>query len=644
MNRLVIIALLLNTTWFTLPDSVASVQMNTHNDTLNIGEVIVRGRPFFNTAGFNKLKVDSLLLQENINLSVSDILKNGLPAFIKSYGPGGIATISMRGAGASHTVVTWNGMSLNSPMLGQADLILIPALAADEIIIHNGGSSVSVAHGGLGGVVSLGTKPAWNKPPSQTVSMSAGSYGRASASYTGRYGSGNWRFVSRLNNNYAKNNFMFINPYLTGETTKERRDNASFLQQAFIQEAWLKNSKAVTGMKLWMQRNKRQIPVPANVSPESHDEQLDSKRIMAIISYDRYFQNRNSFSSYAGIQSESNLYIDRKTSIYSPASHRTVTIANTFFGENNSGLRTRTSLVSDFGVFSNNGYGEDARKKKRIISSLNFSADYRLNDRFSININGTAALVDSDWIPPDLSAGFEYSPFSSDALIIKSNMALKSRVPSLNDLYWVPGGNMNLKPERGANSEISVDLSTKLTEAVSVQFHNSLYLNQISDMIVWLPQSSGIWSPANRNITMAGGTESELSLKWESAKHSAALQLSHTFTRSTEKGSRKQLEYIPEQTCFAVLRLKRGIMNAGSSINYTGRRYITAGNSEYLPSYSDTEIWAGVSASSGNKQYEVKLKMENVFNISYQTMAYHPMPMRSVLVSIVINTGKELTR
>jgi len=37
------------------------------------------------------------------------------------------------GASASHTMVTWNGININSPMLGQLDFSLIPASFLDEV-------------------------------------------------------------------------------------------------------------------------------------------------------------------------------------------------------------------------------------------------------------------------------------------------------------------------------------------------------------------------------------------------------------------------------------------------------------------------------------------------------------------------------
>ena len=64
-------------------------------------------------------KLDTLVLQSKSTSSLSDLLIQHSPVFIKTYGPGGVSTASFRGTTASHTLVLWNGFQLNAPTLGQ---------------------------------------------------------------------------------------------------------------------------------------------------------------------------------------------------------------------------------------------------------------------------------------------------------------------------------------------------------------------------------------------------------------------------------------------------------------------------------------------------------------------------------------------
>ena len=58
--------------------------------------------------------------------SLGDLLSDETGAFVKSYGSGGIATISLRGSSAGQSTITWNGVPVLNPMLGLQDLSLIP--------------------------------------------------------------------------------------------------------------------------------------------------------------------------------------------------------------------------------------------------------------------------------------------------------------------------------------------------------------------------------------------------------------------------------------------------------------------------------------------------------------------------------------
>jgi outer membrane cobalamin receptor len=82
------------------------------------------------------------------------------------------------------------------------------------------------------------------------------------------------------------------------------------------------------------------------------------------------------------------------------------------------------------------------------------------------------------------------------------------------------------------------------------------------------------------------------------------------------------------------LRYSRGMSTTGFSVRYTGRRYITADNNQYLPSNTVAEIWVGINVATRLGDYNAFLAVENVFNLNYQTIAYHPMPPRAIKLTL----------
>ena len=123
-----------------------------------IREVNVTARRPMKEIGIQKTQLDTTILHENIALSMADILTFNTSIFVKQYGRATLSTVAFRGTSPSHTQVTWNGMRINSPMLGMTDFSMIPSYFIDDASLLHGTSSVNEAGGGLGGAVKLSTR------------------------------------------------------------------------------------------------------------------------------------------------------------------------------------------------------------------------------------------------------------------------------------------------------------------------------------------------------------------------------------------------------------------------------------------------------------------------------------------------------
>lgn len=114
-----------------------------------IREVPVWGQRPMKSIGVQETKFDSVVLKENIALSIADVLTFNSSIFVKQYGRATLSTVSFRGTGPSHTQVTWNGMRINNPMAGHDRLSMIPSYFIDDASLLHGASSVNEAGGGL---------------------------------------------------------------------------------------------------------------------------------------------------------------------------------------------------------------------------------------------------------------------------------------------------------------------------------------------------------------------------------------------------------------------------------------------------------------------------------------------------------------
>ena len=57
-------------------------------------------------------------LERYQSANLGELLDQEGGVFIKSYGIGSLATSSLQGGSAGHTALNWNGLPINSPMLG----------------------------------------------------------------------------------------------------------------------------------------------------------------------------------------------------------------------------------------------------------------------------------------------------------------------------------------------------------------------------------------------------------------------------------------------------------------------------------------------------------------------------------------------
>ena len=153
MKRFLVISIVLFTTFAVKAQNSESWI----DEGLSIPEVAVLGEKPMKDIGTQKTSFSESVLKENIALSMADVLTFNSSIFVKTYGRATLSTVSFRGTSPSHTQVSWNGLRINSPMLGMTDFSMIPSYFIDEASLLHGTSSVNDTGGGLGGSVRLAT-------------------------------------------------------------------------------------------------------------------------------------------------------------------------------------------------------------------------------------------------------------------------------------------------------------------------------------------------------------------------------------------------------------------------------------------------------------------------------------------------------
>ncbi len=503
-------------------------------------------------AGMKEVRVDTFIMNYQVSADLATLLQENTTVHIKDYGRGALSTASFRGTAPSHTQVTWNGMNINSPMLGMVDFTLVPMFLVDELNIRHGAASIAAQGGGLGGLIAMENQPDWNNTFSGKAYAGIGSF-RTSDAFT-RVDIGNERVQTktRVYSNYSKNNYRFVNKNIIERDTvtgalyhpeQENRD-AAYRKLGLSQEFYFRLAEqSVLSSHTWMQDASRSVPTV--LSNEYSEDGLQRDNIQN----DRTLKHVLEFNTWReGSRLEFRSGIDYQLLNYAMQSEIT-------------GRDPVQSVNSESRMIS---WYNHAELRHDITKRFSLKTSASLN-RFAISTLDSATLLgyDTTRLEASLMTGLYYSPvdplqfsaqvrqdmvkgydtpliytfgisarpFGNHDLLLKANLARNYHHPTLNDLYWQPGGNPDLLPEEGHTGELSVSWLKK-TDAVHLQTSLTGYYSRISNWILWLPGFKGYWEPLNLREVRSYGMEYHLSSdlflgEWQ-LKLNGTFALTHT--------------------------------------------------------------------------------------------------------------------
>lgn len=630
-KRILILIFLLLIQWSSFSQSL--------NDTLEIQEVRINYNSVLSMTAYKKTHINSSIVAEYHTRNLSELLAENTPLFIKTYGQGGLATSSLRGASASNTIVSWNGININSPMLGQIDFSLIPASFLDEVEVFYGAGSIRDYSGALGGSVNLINKPDWDNRLNIELSREFGSYNTKKSHLSTYFGNSRFQSQTRLFYNASENNFKFLNTEISQDPVIQERKNASFSQGGIIQEFYLRPSlNHFLTARLWYQSNNRHIPEPMVVTPVDGNEKQKDYFLRSQINW-KYYRKKISVNTTAAWLYDFLNYSNRIAGIDSENKTQTITgrvdLSYDLFPE----LQLITGVSGDYTYIRTENYRQPVEQKH---FSAYFSAEKYIWQRLKVNMIARQDIYDGEIVPLIPSAGIDMKLLKETDIHFKANISKNYRKPTLNDRYWYPGGNPYLNEEKGTSSELSIDYSGNSTGILSYQAGVTAYRSKIDDWIQWQPGEYGYWEPANLKEVLSKGIEFFLSYRLNLTGFLISLGANYAYTSATNmkpSGSsdlsvNKQLVYVPGHQANARIKVKTGGFIVKYSYSYIGKRYISSDNSQYLPSYQLGDLSISYTYKKGSRKAELNLFIENIWDADYQAIAFHPMPGRSYFLSI----------
>ena len=630
------------------------------------GVEVISGRIFdLESAGMSISEVDSGVISQKIHLNLSDLLSENTPVFIKSHGRGALATASFRGTAPSHTAVNWNGIAIESPMTGMTDFSLIPVYLIDKIDLKHGAASLADQTGGLGGSINIGNIPDFKKRFGLSYLQGIGSFSTFDEFLDLGAGTKTFQARTRVYHNYSKNNFSFLNRSIvlqnndSGEVTHpvQTNDHADYKKFGFLQEIYfMPDDRNLFSFRWWSQKADQSLPQATSYEgPEDaniNDQITTDHRAMA--QWNGYADKIKWLLRSAFTRKELDFFVFHQISGFGEvASVYSQSTQNRML--NHAALQIE--MPNEFSIeakfdhhYTNVETADSVQKtgfeKHRHDLSGFVSLRKGWNDRLNVNL-----LLRHEWIGGNRGqlipfAGFDWRVIENKNLIVKGSVARNFRYPSLNDLYWQPGGNPDLKPEQGVSYELGLQYETNKNRQ-HLQSNLMFYHSVIRDWIIWIPGFRGYWEPQNIREVEAQGVEFNTRLKTYIGQVGVSFSGTYAYTRSRNYGDPgvwgddaygKQLVYVPLHSGNMMINVHYKSFSISYQYNAYSERFTTSSNDitrrDWLYPYFMNDVSLSKSFQMGPIDLSAGIKVYNLFDENYHTILYRPMPGRNYMLMI----------
>lgn len=621
------------------------------------------------TAGQQVYRIEQVYKDLYESQSLANLLSQQSSVFVKSYGINSMATLSLRGASAAQSSVLWNGVPVLNPALGVADLSLLRTGLFDQVKLQYGSAAALYGSGNVGGALMLDDDAVKFQPQkSGSIALGYGSYGRFDGSVQAQAETRKLR-VS-LNGFYqqAENDLT----YEDAQGIVRRLTNARLKGGGGLVALDYKLGKGNSSrrkerlyLKVWLQQYDREIP-PALFEQYSVRRQQDNS-LRTLLGWEK----NTTRGSYYAKGSYSREYLHYQDSAALMNNKNTV---HQYYQEigwkynlqdpDKPGLKKPGAhllmiyMPLQYAVATGNNMDtQKSQFRPALVATYRYRA---MKDRLQVNAALRQEWVNGNTAPllPGLGGSFQLldkeNATGSKRLQWqwRVNVQRTYRIPTLNELYYFPGGNPDLKPEQGWSQDIGYTFAVvdqvpendpQVARSNSFTFTHELnaFNRNIEDWIYWL--GGAIWTPHNIAKVHSRGMETNNRVSYRTGSVQLHAGLNYTYVLSTTEASYlpgdgsigKQIPYTPRYSIQGNVGFQwQEHLFFNYNQTYAGYRFVTVDESQYLSPYATGNVQLSYQFYARKASFRVSAQLQNVFDTRYEVVNGRPMPGRNFLLQL----------
>ncbi|GAB4124093.1 MAG: TonB-dependent receptor [Raineya sp.] len=568
-------------------------------------------------------QADSLLLSQNSASQLSEWLMRFSGIYLKEYGNGTLGTIALRGTGAGHTAVLWNGININSPTLGETDFTNIPIFPQAQIAVQLGSASSLFGTEAIGGAVLLSSLDENKQDPQKILfRKEIGSFGRDFSALSFAQNQEKIHVRSSAYKLNLPNNYPI--PALLGSSKNENSVNYLGASQDIRYQI---NAKQSLSLHSWYHSNFRKLQNGAT---------LKDKNLRLLSTWKNNFFPTISLQTKVGYTNDFMVYNQDDT-----------TQTQRFLGilqveKQWQQISLQLGLHSQLFLMNVDAYGKALQEWRNDAFVL---LRWQVLARWTLSLNQRQTWVKGYQVPftPSLGSEFFVKNSAKEQIVWKMQVGRGYRLPTLNSRYWQPGGNPNIQPEHSLSAETGLLWQKKQGRG---QFKSELttFLMRVRDWILWQPTAQGFWSPENLQNVQARGIEGQVSYQYQQQTWQwhfwgnyslTASQIMSLKNDAIGRFSNKFLPYTPLQRISGATAITYQTWYVAVQAHYTDQRFTDLDNANRLKSFWLLDTSLQKRFLYKQNEWQIGLQVNNLINKQYQNVQNQWMPPRNYQVNVV---------
>ncbi|HMM02210.1 MULTISPECIES: TonB-dependent receptor plug domain-containing protein [unclassified Dysgonomonas] len=593
--------------------------------------------------------------------SVSDVVRRFNGVVLKDYGGiGGLKTVAIRGMGAEHTAISYDGITVSNVLSGQVDIgrFALDNISAVSLSISQSDDIFQTARVlGSAGVLNLQTAiPSFNEHNHEgKARITTGSFGlfnpvldyshKISNSFA-ISANGSWQ---RADGNYP---FKQEDDKLLPDRKRKNSDVDIFRTEINIFNNFGKSGDLRA--KIYYFDSERGLPGSVTIANDYAAERLWDKNFFTQMVYNTTFSPKLKFRSQAKYDYTFTRYVieelsDRKTNRYKQheiyLSNALLYMINNNFSASLAEDLSYNTLNNDMATFADN-----LPYPKRYNSLTGIAAKYDIK-QFTATASLLATYIsekvknNSDnntykRLTPTISAS--YQPFDVTNLRFRVSYKELFRVPTFTELYY-SSISKKLNPELARQFNMGATWVGSISDVLNyVNASLDVYYNNVRDKIIIIPypfmaSSTNLGKVRIKGVDLKLATNISLGDKMNvdingSYSYMEALDMTDPGNSKTYKN---QIQYTPKHSGAITVGFNNPWVNFSYSIVAANKRYFNIQNikDNRINGYSDHSI--SLYKKLRIKGYDCYLQgnLLNIWNENYDIIAYYPMPGRSFKIT-----------